>query len=54
MPFRDVLVDEPAVAALPGHVLDDAFDLGRSLQHAHRAVDALDAVELPAGPASAT
>jgi adenylosuccinate lyase len=40
--FRTLLEADPAVAALGAAVLDDAFSLDRVLEHAHRAVDALD------------
>jgi adenylosuccinate lyase len=49
-PFRSVLeADADLAKALGAHrvepVLDEAFDLDRSLRHAHRTIDALDAVE---------
>jgi adenylosuccinate lyase len=45
--FRELLEADPrvTVAAL---VLDDAFDLSRSVRHAGRGVDALDAIDIPA------
>ena len=44
--FRATLEEHDAVRALPQTALDDAFDLGRALRHAHRAVDALDLLEV--------
>ena len=44
--FRTLLEGDPAVQQLPAGVLDDAFDLARALRHAHRAVDALDDLQL--------
>ncbi len=49
--FRSILEADPEVAgALSGDervaaVLDEAFDLERALRHAHRTVDALEAIE---------
>ena len=43
--FRSVLEEQDAVRALPPSVLDEAFDLDRSLRHAHRTIDALDDLE---------
>ena len=40
--FRALVEADPAVAALGAAVLDDAFSLDRVLEHAQRAVDALD------------
>ena len=40
--FRQVLDQNPMVARLPEGTLDAAFDLSRSLRHAHLAIDALD------------
>lgn len=40
--FRDVLASDPQVDARVAAELDAAFDLGRALRHAGRAVDALD------------
>ena len=42
-PFRTILEEDPDVTLKP-EALDEAFDLERSLRHAHRTVDALDAV----------
>ena len=42
-PFRTILVEDPDVTLKP-EALDEAFDLERSLRHAHRTVDALDGV----------
>jgi adenylosuccinate lyase len=39
--FREVLADDPQVAALAPVVLDEAFDLARLVRHAGRAVDDL-------------
>jgi len=44
--FREVLRADPVVEELGDAVLDDAFDLDRSLRHAGRAVDALDEIEI--------
>jgi adenylosuccinate lyase len=49
-PFRSVLEADPEVAAALGaersaSVLDEAFDLERSLRHVHRTMDALEEVE---------
>ena len=44
--FRALLEADPRVT-VPTAVLDEAFDLGRSVRHAGRGVDALDAIELP-------
>jgi len=41
--FRELLDADPLVTVSPG-VLDDAFDLGRSVQHAGNSVDALAAL----------
>ncbi|MHB8468097.1 MAG: adenylosuccinate lyase [Acidimicrobiales bacterium] len=41
--FRSVLEEDPEVMLKP-ELLDEAFDLGRALRHAHRSVDALDGV----------
>jgi adenylosuccinate lyase len=47
--FRAVLEKDPEVAAALGEatdrVLDDAFDLARTLGHSHRTIDALAAVD---------
>ena len=43
--FRDLLEADPRVT-VPAAVLDDAFDLARSVRHAGRGVDALAALEL--------
>jgi len=52
--LRAVLEADPEVTLSAGQ-LDDAFDLGRSLRHTHRALDALAALDGPArsggGPA---
>ena len=50
VPFRSVLESDPELVAALGRdrvtaVLEEAFDLDRSLRHAHRAVDALEEVE---------
>jgi adenylosuccinate lyase len=42
--FRSVLDRDPAVADLPARVLDDAFDLQRSLRHTSAVFEALDRV----------
>ena len=42
-PFRTILEEDPDVTLKP-EALDEAFDLERSLRHAHRTVDALDGV----------
>lgn len=41
--FRELLEADPRVA-VPANVLDDAFDLERSVRHAGRGVDVLDAL----------
>jgi adenylosuccinate lyase len=41
--FRELLEADPRVT-VPAEVLDDAFDLSRSVRHAGRGVDALDAL----------
>jgi adenylosuccinate lyase len=43
--FRELLGADPRVA-VPAAVLDDAFDLRRSVRHAGRGVDALDALDV--------
>ena len=43
--FRSLLDDDPRVT-VPGTVLDEAFDLSRSLRHAGRGVDALATLHL--------
>ena len=43
--FRELLEADPRVT-VPASVLDDAFDLSRSIRHAGRGVDALDALHL--------
>ena len=43
--FRELL-DADARVAVPASVLDEAFDLGRSVRYAGRGVDALDALHL--------
>jgi adenylosuccinate lyase len=43
-PFRTILEEDPEVTLKPA-VLDEAFDLGRALRHAHRTIDALREVE---------
>jgi len=43
--FRELLEADPRVTVAPS-VLDDAFDLSRSVRHAGRGVDALDAIAL--------
>jgi adenylosuccinate lyase len=43
--FRELLDADPRVA-VPAAVLDDAFDLRRSVRHAGRGVDALDALDV--------
>jgi adenylosuccinate lyase len=42
-PFRTILEEDPDVT-LTTAALDEAFDMGRALRHAHRTVDALEAV----------
>jgi adenylosuccinate lyase len=42
--FRELLAADPRVT-VPASVLDEAFDLSRSVRHAGRGVDALDALE---------
>ena len=42
-PFRTIVEEDPDVTLKP-EALDEAFDLERSLRHAHRTVDALDGV----------
>jgi adenylosuccinate lyase len=42
--FRTTLARDPQVAALPASVLDDAFDLRRSLAHVSRIFDQLPEV----------
>jgi adenylosuccinate lyase len=44
--FRSLVEADPAVSALGAAVLDDAFSLDRVLEHAHRAVDALDDIAI--------
>lgn len=44
-PFRDLLDADPRVA-VKADILDDAFDLRRSLRHTGAVLDALDALEL--------
>ncbi|MFZ4720767.1 MAG: adenylosuccinate lyase [Ilumatobacteraceae bacterium] len=46
--FRELLEADPRVT-VPAAVLDDAFDLQRSVRHAGRGVDALDALDVTAG-----
>jgi adenylosuccinate lyase len=47
-PFRAVLAEDDAITAhLSAERLDDCFDLQRAVAHAARAVDALDAAEVP-------
>jgi adenylosuccinate lyase len=46
--FRELLESDPRVT-VPASVLDEAFDLQRSIRHAGRGVDALAALEHPAG-----
>jgi adenylosuccinate lyase len=43
--FRELLEADPRVT-VPASVLDEAFDLGRAVRHAHRGIDALDALHL--------
>ena len=43
-PFRELLEGDDRVS-VPASVLDQAFDLARSVRHAGRAVDALDQLE---------
>jgi adenylosuccinate lyase len=45
--LRAVLEDDPEVT-LSAAALDDAFDLGRSLRHSRRVLEALDALDGPA------
>jgi adenylosuccinate lyase len=40
-PFRELLEADERMT-VPADVLDDAFDLGRSVRHAGAAIDALD------------
>jgi adenylosuccinate lyase len=42
-PFRAILEEDPDVTVKP-ETLDEAFDLARSLRHAHRTIDALEDV----------
>jgi len=42
-PFRAILEEDPDVTVKP-ETLDEAFDLERSLRHAHRTIDALEEV----------
>jgi adenylosuccinate lyase len=42
--FRATLALDPQIAVLPGSVLDDAFDLRRSLVHVSRIFDQLPEV----------
>jgi adenylosuccinate lyase len=44
--FRGLVEADPVVSALGAAVLDDAFSLDRVLDHAHRAVDALDDIAI--------
>jgi adenylosuccinate lyase len=44
--FRELLEADPRVT-VPAAVLDDAFDLARSVRFAGRGVDALDALQVP-------
>ncbi len=44
--FRELLDADPRVE-VPTEVLDDAFDLARSVSHAGRGVDALGTIEMP-------
>jgi adenylosuccinate lyase len=44
-PFRELIESDPRVTVPPA-VLDDAFDLQRSVRHAGRTVDALDQIEI--------
>ena len=46
--FRELLEADPRVT-VPASVLDDAFDLSRSVRHAGRGVDALDALDALGG-----
>jgi adenylosuccinate lyase len=43
--FRELLEGDPRVT-VPATVLDDAFDLARSVRFAGRGVDALDALDV--------
>ena len=43
--FRELLEADERVT-VPASVLDEAFDLARSVRHAGRTVDALDSIEL--------
>jgi adenylosuccinate lyase len=43
-PFRQILEEDPDVTLKPDS-LDEAFDLGRALRHAHRTIDALDELQ---------
>ena len=45
-PFRALLDADPSLNGIATEVLADAFDLGRSVRHAARAIDALDALKL--------
>ena len=42
------LVEADTRVTVPSSVLDDAFDLSRSVRHAGLGVDALDALDVPA------
>ncbi len=43
-PFREVLEADPEVT-VPASVLDEAFDLSRTLRHVHRFTDALEELD---------
>ena len=46
LPFRQLVEQDPQVAALGSGVLDAAFDLGRSLRNVGAVFEALDSLEL--------
>ena len=44
--FRELLQADPSMKTVPAAVLDEAFDVQRSVRHAARGIDALDALNL--------
>ena len=44
--FRELLQDDKRMKAVPASVLDEAFDVARSVRHAKRGIEALDALAL--------
>jgi len=46
VPFRSVIEADPRASSIPAGVLDDAFDLARSLVHIGRVFERLDSVRV--------